>query len=98
VEGVLDPEGGHLAALRRLGDFAGTRVCEVGCGDGRLTPGIARDAATVLAFDPDEQAVAEARRSLSRDLRGTVTYAVGSARAIEIPRSDFDIVVFSWSL
>jgi len=98
VEIVLDPEGGHLAALRRLGDFAGARVCEVGCGDGRLTLGIARDAATVLAFDPDEQAVAEARRSLPRDLADTVTYAVGSAREIEIPRSSFDIVVFSWSL
>ena len=95
---MLDPEGGHLAALRRLGDFAGARVCEVGCGDGRLTLGIARDAATVLAFDPDEQAVAEARRSLPRDLADTVTYAVGSAREIEIPRSAFDIVVFSWSL
>jgi len=95
---VLDPEGGHLAALRRLGDFAGARVCEVGCGDGRLTLGIAPDAAAVLAFDPDGQAVAEARRRVPRDLRDTVTYAVGSAREIEIPRSDFDIVVFSWSL
>ena len=98
MEGVLDPEGGHLAALRRLGDFAGARVCEVGCGDGRLTLGIARDATTVLAFDPDGQAVADARRRLPRDVRGAVTYAVGSAREIEIPRSDFDIVVFSWSL
>ena len=95
---MLDPEGGHLAALRRLGDFAGARVCEVGCGDGRLTLGIARDAATVLAFDPDEQAVAEARRHLPRHLADTVTYAVGSARELEIPRSGFDIVVFSWSL
>ncbi len=50
---VLDPEGAHLAALRRLGDFRSRRVLELGCGDGRLTPGIARDAASVLAFDPD---------------------------------------------
>ena len=38
---VLDPEGAHLAALRRLGDFRGQRVLELGCGDGRLTVGIA---------------------------------------------------------
>ena len=36
----------------------------MGCGDGRLTPGIARDAASVVAFDPDADAVARARRSL----------------------------------
>ena len=46
---VLDPEGAHLAALRRLGDFRGQRVLELGCGDGRLTLGIAADAAHVLA-------------------------------------------------
>ena len=54
---VLDPEGAHLAALRRLGDFRGQRVLELGCGDGRLTLGIANDAAHVCAFDPDAEAV-----------------------------------------
>lgn len=98
ADGLLDPEGAHLAALRRLGDFAAARVCEVGCGDGRLTTGIARDAATVFAFDPDEGKVAEARRRLPNDLRDVVTYEVGSARDIELPKGEFDLVVFSWSL
>jgi len=49
---VLDPEGAHLAALLRLGNFRGLRVLEHGCGEGRLTVGIAADAASVLAFDP----------------------------------------------
>jgi hypothetical protein len=30
MPGVLDPEGSHLAALRRVGDFSGARVVEVG--------------------------------------------------------------------
>jgi SAM-dependent methyltransferase len=98
ADGLLDPEGAHLAALRRLGDFAGARVCEVGCGDGRLTTGIARDAATVFAFDPDEDRIAEARCRLPNDLRDVVTYEVGSARDIELPKGEFDLVVFSWSL
>jgi 2-polyprenyl-3-methyl-5-hydroxy-6-metoxy-1,4-benzoquinol methylase len=98
ADGRLDPEGAHLAALRRLGDFAGARVCEVGCGDGRLTTGIAREAATVFAFDPDPGSIAEARRRLPRDLRTVVTYEVGSAREIQIPSGEFDLVVFSWSL
>jgi ribosomal protein L11 methylase PrmA len=61
---LLDPEGVHLAALYRLGDFRSRRVLELGCGDGRLTVGIARDAEHVLAFDPDAAAVERARSSL----------------------------------
>jgi len=60
---VLDPEGTHLAALRQLGDFRGKRVLELGCGDGRLTFGLAQEAAHVLAFDPDAERVELARRS-----------------------------------
>jgi 2-polyprenyl-3-methyl-5-hydroxy-6-metoxy-1,4-benzoquinol methylase len=98
VNGVLDPEGAHLAALRRVADFRGAEVLEVGCGDGRLTIGIAEDAATVFAFDPDEDAVARARATLPAEVADRVTYAAAEAAAIEIPRSEYDIVVFSWSL
>lgn len=95
---VLDPEGAHLAALRRVVDFTGARVLEVGCGDGRLTVGIAEHATSVLAFDPDQEAVSRAREALPIELADRVAYAVGSATELEIPRSAFDIVVFSWSL
>jgi ubiquinone/menaquinone biosynthesis C-methylase UbiE len=95
---LLDPEGGHLAALRRLGDFDDRRVLELGCGDGRLTLGIAQDAAHVLAFDPDSDAVGQARRSLPAELADRVTYHVASGKEIDIRRHSFDLVVFSWSL
>jgi len=58
---MLDPEGAHLAALRRLGGFRDQRILELGSGDGRLTVGIAPEAASVLAFDPDAEAVERAR-------------------------------------
>ena len=95
---VLDPEGAHLAALRRLGDFHGQRVLELGCGDGRLTLGIAEEAAHVLAFDPDAEAVDRARRSISAELADRVTYQVASGKEIEIKPHSFDLVLFSWSL
>lgn len=95
---VLDPEEAHFAALLRVADFAGARVLEVGCGDGRLTVPVAQHAASVLAFDPDEDAVEDARRTLPAELAQRVRFAVASAAAIEIPRSAFDIVLFSWSL
>jgi 16S rRNA A1518/A1519 N6-dimethyltransferase RsmA/KsgA/DIM1 with predicted DNA glycosylase/AP lyase activity len=59
---VLDPEGAHLASLRRHARFDHASVVEVGCGDGRLTSSLAEEAATIVAFDPEADAVATARR------------------------------------
>ena len=95
---VLDPEGAHLAALRRLGDLRGRSVLELGCGDGRLTVGIAEHASSVLAFDPDAEAVAKARSSLPAELADRVAYRVASGTEIELEPRSFDLAVFSWSL
>ena len=95
---VIDPEGAHLAALQRLADFRGQRVLELGCGDGRLTVGIAADAMSALAFDPDAEAVERARRSLPAELEQRVTYRVASGKEIEVEPGSFDLALFSWSL
>lgn len=98
MTGTLDPEGAHLASLRRLADFRGRRVLEMGCGEGRLTHGIAAEAAAVLAFDPDEERIRQARAELPAELSGRVEFRVASAASIEVPRHSVDLVVFSWSL
>jgi ubiquinone/menaquinone biosynthesis C-methylase UbiE len=84
--------------LRRVADFTGARVLEVGCGDGRLTLGVAEDATNVLAVDPDAEAVARAQQALPAELAGRVTYTTATATALEIPKAEYDIVLFSWSL
>ena len=95
---VLDPEGAHLAALRRLGDFRDRRILELGCGDGRLTVPIATEAAFVLAFDPDADAVERARHSVPAELADTIVYQVASGDQIEVETTSFDLALFSWSL
>jgi 2-polyprenyl-3-methyl-5-hydroxy-6-metoxy-1,4-benzoquinol methylase len=95
---ILDPEQAHLAALRRLADFSGQRILELGCGDGRLTVPLAREAAFVLALDPDEKAVERARESLPGELVDRVAYKVASGDQIEVQPTSFDLALFSWSL
>ena len=95
---VLDPEGAHLAALHRLADFREQRVIELGCGDGRLTVPVARDAAYVFAFDSDAEAVERGQRTLPAELAARVAYRVASGEAIEVEPGSFDLALFSWSL
>jgi ubiquinone/menaquinone biosynthesis C-methylase UbiE len=73
-------------------------VLELGCGDGRLTAGIAEEAVSVLAFDPDAEAVESAQRSLPAELAKRVAFRVASGKEIELEPVSFDLVVFSWSL
>jgi ubiquinone/menaquinone biosynthesis C-methylase UbiE len=98
VPGVLDPEGRELEVLRELVDFGGKRVLELGAGEGRLTWGFAREAASVLAVDPDDEAIAAAREALPRRLGRKVELRVGDAVELAEPPDSFDLVFFSWSL
>ena len=89
-----DPEGYETAALTRMvPNFAGLRVLEIGCGDGRLTRKYADDAATVIAIDTDADAVAQLRADLPDvDARAT------GVHDLELPRHSIDVAIFAWSL
>ena len=94
----VDPEGIELRTLGRLAPLDGLHVLELGCGDGRLTVQLARAAASVCAVDPDEERVADARRSLPRELAAKVSFTVAGAAEVEPARRHFDLALFAWSL
>ena len=73
-------------------------MLELGCGDGRLTIEVASNAESVLALDPDAEAVERARRSLPAELADRVSYQVASGKEIEVEPGSFDLALFSWSL
>ena len=89
-----DPAGHELAALATAGaSFAGRRVLEIGCADGRLTRRYAEEAASIIAIDPDPDAIARlAAERPSIDAR-----AIAIDR-LELPDRSVDEVLFSWSL
>ena len=88
-----DPERNETKYLHKLADFAQKRVLEIGCGDGRLTKHFARVAASVVAIDPDRDAVAQ----LARDLPMVDARPIAIDELVLTDHS-VDLVLFSWSL
>jgi 16S rRNA A1518/A1519 N6-dimethyltransferase RsmA/KsgA/DIM1 with predicted DNA glycosylase/AP lyase activity len=89
-----DPERHEVRALAALvPSFAGLHVVEIGCGDGRLTRRYAAPAASVLAIDPDNKAIA----ALPGRLKNVEARAV-PIEALSLPPQSADVVLFSWAL
>lgn len=93
---VIDRDGAELAALVNATDFRGTRVLEVGCGDGRLTRRYAHLPALVAGVDPDPQGLSAAART---------TASLPAVRCVQAPAAPlpfrdgtFDVALFGWSL
>jgi ubiquinone/menaquinone biosynthesis C-methylase UbiE len=95
---IKDPEGVEKRVLDEMVDFSGLRVLEIGCGDGRMTWLYADQAARVLAVDTESDSIADARKSIPRELAGKVRFRVASAEKLRVRPNSFDIAFLSWSL
>ena len=69
------------------------RVLEVGCGNGRLTAGLAPMAQSMVAIDPDEVRLAQAQAAIPG-----VDFLVGSGESLAFADKSFDVVLFLLSL
>jgi len=94
----VDPEGVELRAIAEIAPLEAIRVLELGCGDGRLTLPLASSAASIVAVDPDAERVGSARASLPAELEEKVRFVVAGAAEVDVPRGEFDLALFSWSL
>jgi 2-polyprenyl-3-methyl-5-hydroxy-6-metoxy-1,4-benzoquinol methylase len=88
----------HAVEARRIEELVpleGTRVVDVGCGEGRLTGFAATRAASVYAFDPNAERVEEARAAADME---RVRFGVHGAEALDVARESFDVALCGWSL
>jgi len=100
---VLELRGRHpqQIAIREsyLGlvpDWIGRRVVEVGCGTGVVSRELARRVGpigTVLALDPCPEFVADAEKRASESDFAQLTFALGDARALDLPDASCDVAV-----
>lgn len=93
-----DPEGNEARTLAALVDWRGLDLLEVGAGDGRLTWTLAAQARSVLAIDPDEEAIAAARAACPPALSGRVELRAGDVLEADLGEAAFDLAVLARSL
>ena len=90
--------------LHELGEWGGERLVrrkrllDLGCGDGRFALGVAGLASSVEGLDPDEEAIAAAKKTVRRSGVKNVRFAVGAAQQLPYADAAFDVVLLSWTL
>jgi len=92
---LKDPERTETKTLHRFAGFAGKRVLEIGCGDGRLTWQYGKAAGFVAGIDLD----ADDLRLSTIERPADVPAAFVRADSIHIPfvKERFDLAILAWS-
>jgi SAM-dependent methyltransferase len=86
------------AELRLLGDMAGQRILELGCGGGQCSIAFARQGAIAAGIDLSDEQIAFARR-LAAQHGVTVDFQQGDAADLSrLTAASFDIVFSSYAL
>ncbi len=90
----IDPE---LEALTRLaGGFAGKRVLEIGCGNGRITRKYAPQATFIDAIDPNQAKIDRALELTPTDHTHVHYHAVPLEDFVA--QHPYDLIILAWSL
>ncbi len=91
----VDRAGVIESAMRRVADWAGRDVVDIGCGSGFHLPRFAATARSVVGIEPHPPLAALARQRISRMPQAWVLEA--SAEALPVADHSFDIAHARWA-
>ena len=92
-----DIERNESKYLHQFADFAGKRVLEIGCGEGRLTWQYAKKPRWTVGIDPDRDALRVASIDRPSDLEKNVSFTRAMSEHLTFSKETFDLAVFAWS-
>ncbi len=92
---IQDPTDQYIGTILSQCELCGRDVLEIGCGKGRITRDLAKNARRVLASDPDSAALEIARSSVTAD---NVEFIAAPAGIPDLPCESFDVVIYTLSL
>ena len=79
--------------IRSHSELTNKKILEIGSGDGRISSLLSEECNSLVAIDPDENAINRAKANSS-----TVDFKVGSGERLIFPNRFFDLVIFTLSL
>jgi len=93
----VDPDGAIWAAMRRVCDWSGRRVLDVGCGSGYHLPVLAAEAASVIGVEPHLPLAVRAASRVRAAGLDSVSVLVAAAQRLPLPERSLDVVHARWA-
>jgi ubiquinone/menaquinone biosynthesis C-methylase UbiE len=92
-----DVERNESKYLHTLANFAGKRVLEIGCGEGRLTWQYAKETRTTIGIDLDQDGLRVAIFDRPSDLEQKVHFSLAESEHLPFSGETFDLAILAWS-
>ena len=94
----FDPDNIQLQSLLKACDLHGSKVLEVGCGNGIFTLKLADYAKQVVAIDIDPGIIEAARQKAKERIVSNVEFMAMDAQNLRLLSDSFDVVLCLWAI
>jgi ubiquinone/menaquinone biosynthesis C-methylase UbiE len=94
----FDPDNIQLQSLLKACDLHGSKVLEVGCGNGIFTLKLADYAKQVMAIDIDPGIIQAARQKAKERIVSNVEFKAMDAQNLRLLSDSFDVVLCLWAI